>query len=391
MCVSVFALQRLCGDSVSHGASGKRFPVCGTTKTLFFIALAAITVLFNAQSLHAQRPADTQEAAARQAKLPPRVVEAERFLARRGWRPGESAAESLHRGTRTASAEIQAQSQTKSQAQSQAQTSGTGTWLPLGPMALQSLNYGLVTGRISALALDPSDPTGNTLYAGTTGGGVWRSQNANTSITSNISFTPLTDDLLAISGAADASISIGALTVQPGGTGVILAGTGDPNDALDSYYGAGILRSADGGTTWSLIPGTADGKFLFVGEGFAGFAWSTVSQNLVVAAVSQAYEGTLVNALGPNSSYEGLYYSSDGGATWLLATIQDSAGQIVQGPGVPFAAPDGNAATSVIWNPVRKLFIAAVRYHGYYQSADGTTWTRIAAQPNSSTLSSLGF
>ena len=36
--------------------------------------------------------------------------------------------------------------------------------------------------------------------------------------------------------------------MQPGGTGVILAGTGDPNDALDSYYGAGILLSEDQGT-----------------------------------------------------------------------------------------------------------------------------------------------
>ncbi len=46
-----------------------------------------------------------------------------------------------------------------------------------------------------------------------------------------------------------------------------------------------------------------------------------------------------------------------------------------------FALPDGNAATSVVWNPVRKLFITAVRYHGYYQSADGITWTRLANQP----------
>jgi len=350
------------------------------------ICLAAITALFNAPPLSAQRPVDARGAATtRQAKLPPQVVEAERFLARRGWRPGERAAGSLRQDARTASAED------LSQLRSQAQSSGTGNWLPLGPMALQSLSYGLVTGRISALALDPSDPTGNTLYAGSTGGGVWRSQNANTSNTANISFTPLTDDLLAISGAADASISIGALTVQPGGTGVILAGTGDPNDALDSYYGAGILRSADGGTTWSLIPGTSDGIYFFVGEGFAGFAWSTVNQNVVVAAVSQAYEGTLVNALGPNSSYEGLYYSSNGGATWSLATIEDSVGQIVQGPGVAFASPDGNAATSVVWNPVRKLFLAAVRFHGYYQSADGITWTRIADQPNSGTLSNLGY
>jgi hypothetical protein len=34
-----------------------------------------------------------------------------------------------------------------------------------------------------------------------------------------------------------------------------------------------------------------------------------------------------------------------------------------------------------VWNPVRQLFFAAVRYHGYYQSPDGETWTRLADQP----------
>jgi Abnormal spindle-like microcephaly-assoc'd, ASPM-SPD-2-Hydin len=181
----------------------------------------------------------------------------------------------------------------------------------------------------------------------------------------------------------DASISIGALTVQPGGTGVILAGTGDPNDALDSYYGAGILRSADGGNSWSLISDTSDNLWSFAGEGFAGFAWSTVNPQLVVAAVSQAYEGTLVNAGFPERSYEGLYYSSDSGVSWNLATITDGIGQVVQGPNDLFAGPDGNAATSVVWNPVRQMFVAAVRFHGYYQSTDGMTWTRMAAQPGS--------
>jgi len=77
----------------------------------------------------------------------------------------------------------------------------------------------------------------------------------------------------------------------------------------------------------------------------------------------------------------GLYYSSDGGATWHLATVTDSSGNYVQGPLAAFAAPDGNAATSVVWNPVRQLFVAAVRFHGYYQSPDGVTWTRMTAQP----------
>ncbi|MGA8672062.1 MAG: hypothetical protein WB679_19440 [Terracidiphilus sp.] len=172
----------------------------------------------------------------------------------------------------------------------------------------------------------------------------------------------MTDTLGAMSGARDASISIGAITVQPGATGVILAGTGDPNDALDSYYGAGILRSTDGGDTWSLIAATADQKWAFAGEGFAGFAWSTVNAQVVVAAVSQAAEGVLSDAVRANSSYEGLYYSNDSGAPWSLARITDGNGFDVQGPTDTFALPDCNAATSVVWNPVRSLFVAAVRY-----------------------------
>ncbi len=339
--------------------------------------------------------------AARRANLPPRVAQAERFLVRRGWTRNSTSngnqpwtgAGLLARRAQTSAA--------RARAEAQAESTGTAIWQPLGPTAVQSQSFGLVTGRISALALDPSDATGNTLYVGTTGGGVWRSQNADTSSAAGISFKPLTDDLSALSGAADSSISIGALIVQPGGTGVILAGTGDPNDGLDSYYGAGILRSADSGTTWKLIPNTVDGIYSFAGEGFAGFAWSTVNTNpaacgpnpvqpVVVAAVSQAYEGALVNAVWPGASYKGLYYSTDGGENWCLATITDSSSATVQGPGVAFALPDGNAATSVVWNLVRAQFIAAVRYHGYYQSADGITWTRLSDQNQPGVATSTG-
>ncbi len=55
----------------------------------------------------------------------------------------------------------------------------------------------------------------------------------------------------------------------------------------------------------------------------------------------------------------------------------------MQGPNDAYVQPDGNAVTSVVWNPVRNVFIAAVRYHGYYQSSDGITWTRLTAQPGS--------
>ncbi len=343
-------------------------------------AAAAQTALTGAVKRAAQQPA-----------APPLAAQAQQFLAERGWTPGRRLVwprlvwprqEAGRAGLRPDAVHAQGT------------TAATATWQALGPTAVQTQDFGLVTGRISALALDPSDTTGNHLYVGATGGGVWVTQNADASTPSSIVFTPLTDSVAALSGAVDASISIGALTVQPGGTGVILAGTGDPNDVLDSYYGTGILRSTDGGTTWTLIQTTQDLEdglssrdYSFVGEGFAGFAWSTVNPQLVVAAVSQAYEGTMVDAERANVSYEGLYYSSDSGATWHLACITDGtacspgSGTDVQGPLDAFAQPDGNAATAVVWNPVRQLFVAAVRFHGYYQSADGITWTRMAAQP----------
>jgi hypothetical protein len=261
-----------------------------------------------------------------------------------------------------------------------AQTSYTNSWQSIGPAAVSTASYGLVTGRVTSLALDTSNSTTNTLYVGTTGGGVWSASYVKTATTPTLTFTPLIDSLSTL--GLDTSFSIGALTVQPGGTGVVLAGTGDPNDALDSYYGMGILRSTDGGSTWTLKQSTANQQpWSFVGEGFAGFAWSGSTPQTVVAAVSQAREATLVNAVQASASYEGLYYSTDGGADWNLATIADGS-QVVQGAVYPPSQLyDGNAATAVVWNPRRSLFIAAVRYHGYYQSTDGMNWTRLAAQP----------
>src|ERR1700754_4368762 len=51
-------------------------------------------------------------------------------------------------------------------------------WQPVGPNQVTTSAYGNVTGRITAIAIDPADAHGNTVYIGTTGGGVWKSTNA---------------------------------------------------------------------------------------------------------------------------------------------------------------------------------------------------------------------
>ncbi len=258
------------------------------------------------------------------------------------------------------------------------------SWQPLGPAQVSSAAYGKVTGRVTAIAIDPADSTGNTVYIGTTGGGVWKSTNA-AGPASAVTFAPLTDTLPVFSGNAGSgaipSLSIGALSARGP---LVLAGTGDPNDATDSFYGGGLLRSADGGLTWTLVNGSQDApnqNYLFTGLSFAGLAWSTVSSDTVVAALSEAAEGTLTGAATPTDSVMGLYYSTDAGLTWHMSTVMDGA-QTVQRPlAAGVITSGGNAATAVVWNPVRNRFYAALRFHGYYESVDGVTWTRLPQQP----------
>jgi len=207
---------------------------------------------------------------------------------------------------------------------------------------------------------------------GTTGGGVWKSTNA-AGPASAVTFSPLTDTLpvfdLSAGSSAIPSLSIGALAVAGG---VVLAGTGDPNDATDSYYGGGILRSADGGLTWTLAKGSNDGVYgnhSFVGLSVAGLAFSSVNSQVVVAALSSSAEAAAVNAGSLTDAIPGLYVSQDAGMTWTMASLSDGYGQVQA------------AATSVVWNAARQMFFAAIQNHGYFSSSDGMNWSKLANQP----------
>jgi hypothetical protein len=80
--------------------------------------------------------------------------------------------------------------------------SSTG-WNSLGPLQLPSdasgiglQDYGWVAGRATAVAIDPNDASGNTVFAGGAYDGVWKSSNAG-SLSPNpgtVIWTPVTDD-----------------------------------------------------------------------------------------------------------------------------------------------------------------------------------------------------
>jgi hypothetical protein len=234
-------------------------------------------------------------------------------------------------------------------------------------------DYHQVSGRATAVAIDPADPTGNTVYIGGAQSGVWKSSNAANITASSVTWTPVTDD--------QATLSLGSIAIQPGNLDpaktVILAATGEADSSGDSYFGLGILRSADAGTTWTLIPSANAGASSFSGLGGTRMAFSTASgqMNTVVAAMATTSEGLIDGAVAAGTT-RGLYTSLDAGQTWTYNALLDSG-----------TATDATSATSVAYNAGAGLFFAAVRYHGFYSSPDGTHWTRLAVQPGGTLLS----
>lgn len=239
-------------------------------------------------------------------------------------------------------------------------------WQALGPAPISGMgNIGNASGRISAVTVDQSDTTGNTVLVGGAYGGVWRSTNAAAADPTTVTWTALYD--------ADpnvASLAVGAISQQPGNSNVILVGSGEPTNSLLSYYGMGILRSTDGGANWTTIASADSGVHSFRGMGVAKFAWSTSNTNLVVAALSN---GTIGDQLGTPSGAAGVYFSTDAGATWSRASSNTASD-----------------VDDVVYSPSAGTFFAFISSSGVYSSSNGSSWTRLAAQPGTTSASFRG-
>jgi hypothetical protein len=255
---------------------------------------------------------------------------------------------------------------------------GSTVWAPVGPAPLASdatgdgaQDYNWVSGRATSVLIDPADTTGNTVLLGGAYGGLWKSTNAG-SLNSNpalVTWQALIDD--------QPTLAVGAIALQPGNSSVILVGTGETNSSGDSYYGLGILRSADGGSTWTQIQSAGTGQS-FLGVGFSKIAFSTANPSLVVAATAGDNGLYVGREEDGNSTARGLYYSQDSGVTWNRVILSDGA--------VPASA------TAVIYNASQGAsgtFYAFIRRHGLYSSTDGQHFTRLATQPSAGLASGL--
>jgi hypothetical protein len=113
-------------------------------------------------------------------------------------------------------------------------------------------DYTTTEGRVNAIVVDPTTPTNGSIvaYAGTVGGGVWKTTNC---CSASTNWTVTTDDALISTTAID------TLTIDPNNHNTVYAGTGDLNYGSFSMGSQGILKSTDGGGHWVLLGSTVFG------------------------------------------------------------------------------------------------------------------------------------
>ena len=239
-----------------------------------------------------------------------------------------------------------------------------GGWIPLGPAPLPSdatgngtQDYHQVAGRATAVAIDPADSTGNTVYIDGAQSGVWKSTNASNKTANSVLWTPVTDD--------QATLSIGALAIQPGNCdpakSVILAATGEADNSADSYCGLGILRSTDAGNTWTLIRTANGGALSFSGLGGTRMAFSTT--NTVVAAMAATPEGLIAGAVTANTK-RGLYTSVNAGQSWTYDAVLDPGNQPTDATSATAALRRSSSFVYAIWLLFPGIVIGSVAPSG---------------------------
>jgi hypothetical protein len=184
-----------------------------------------------------------------------------------------------------------------------------------GPPGSNPYAAGTVSGRVSAIAVDPTDP--NVVYCGGAQGGVWKTTNA---LAASPTWTPISD--------FEASLAIGDIAIDPVDHNIIYVGTGEANGSCDSYYGQGILRSTDGGATWTLFNG---GGF-FTNEAISRIvidpdsAGSATSTTLWASTVLGFFASGTEDCNAPPGAYNGaLFRSTDSGQTWEVQDVPTGA------------------------------------------------------------------
>jgi photosystem II stability/assembly factor-like uncharacterized protein len=279
-------------------------------------------------------------------------------------------------------------------------------WTPIGPaplvidaltplQATQNLRLyqgkGPDSGEVTSIAIDPNGTQDKIIYVATNDGGIWKTEDG------GLTWGSTMDDLLAL--------SMGAVAIDPSsppGARVIYAGTGNMYDGGSEFTkGVGVYRSADGGSTWSIVDRGPFGT-VFAGLGITGIV-VLAADTLLVATNKGLYRSADAGQnFGSNGTFDNLQPVLAGFITCLLQDAASPATTVyacVRGIGVMksidggvtfpsnlFTAANGAPAAAsigtievaqseqnpqVLYASVQIGPIGSGAYTGLYQSTDG--------------------
>ena len=215
-----------------------------------------------------------------------------------------------------------------------------------GDLRARHIGPALMSGRINDMEVHPTN--NQIIYAGTAGGGVWKSNDAGTT------FNPIFDDH---------SQSIGAVAIDPNDPdNVIYVGTGETWTRNSVSYGDGLYKSTDGGSNWKKL----------------GFDKSERIANIIVNPKNsnEVYVAVL-GGLWSDSDERGVYKSSDAGETWekiLYIDEKTGAADMTMDP------KDPSILYASMWEFRRTAwsFSSGGDNSALYKSSDaGKTWNKI--------------
>lgn len=302
---------------------------------------------------------------------------------------------------------------------------GGSLWIAQGPGPTQFgqvenlVPNNEVCGAVHVVLAHPLDP--NTAYLGGVNGGVWVTDNARAV---HPNWTPLTD--------LESSLSIGALDFDPTDPTfqTLIAGIGRFSSfGRDGGSRDGLLRTTDGGATWTAIDGggqlngmnisgvAARGATLVISVDFAnnfifnnigifrstngGLNFSQISQGNGAATGLPgglcfdlaAESGSLTTLYTPIvfadslGGQNGIYKSFDTGATWTKVSDPNMDAQLISGTtsNVEIDSP----APGVVY--VAILNNGQLRQGGaYYTTNGGATWTKMDTPLTNETGGTVG-
>lgn len=217
-----------------------------------------------------------------------------------------------------------------------------GTWTSVGPDPIVQVGrttntFEAVSGRVGALVVRRD----GTIVLGAAQGGVWTFDNTAKTWTSR---TP------------DATTqAVGALAAAPSDDRIIYLGSGEGALSGDSYYGDGVYRSTDGGLTWRRVSSDQ-----FNGQATSSIVVDPRNPDHLYMATLRG-RGGIRRTTAPTSTPFGVWESRDGGRHWSLkkGTTDELHG-----------------ATDLVMDPTNpRVLFASFWGDGIYRSTDGgATW-----------------